>query len=85
MLYKTMVLELLRQYPEMHERLRVNRKLLATMEQLATALKSSHEDWKDRHRRTTPGGGESETASAALELALKELETALSSESPHDE
>ena len=47
MQYKTIVLELLQQRPEMHDQLRRNRMLLPTLELYASELKTSHEAWKD--------------------------------------
>ena len=47
MQYKTMILELLQQRPEMHDQLRKERKLLTTMERYARELKTSHEAWKE--------------------------------------
>ena len=85
MQYKTIVLELLQQRPEIHEQLRKDRKLLTTMESHARDLKSSHEAWKETLRHERPGSDPSQIASEALELALKELEDRLSAESlPND-
>ena len=50
MQYKTIVLELLQQRPEMHEQLRQQRKLLTTMEMYARELKASHEAIRKRLR-----------------------------------
>ena len=47
MQYKTIILELLQQRPEMHDQLRKDRKLLPTMELYARELKTSHEAWKE--------------------------------------
>ncbi len=82
MQYKTIVLELLQQRPEMHEQIRMNRKLLTTMESHARDLKSSHEAWKETLKHERPGSDQSQIASEALEIALKELEDRLSAESP---
>lgn len=81
MQYKTIVLELLQQRPEMHEQLRKDRKLLTTMESHARDLKSSHEAWKETLSKERPGSDPSQIASEALEMALKELEDRLSAES----
>ncbi len=85
MQYKTIVLELLQQRPEMHEQLRKNRKLLPTMEFYAKELKASHEAWKETLSQAKPGSDPSQIASEAMEMALKELEDRLPSESPQDE
>jgi len=47
MQYKTIILQLLQQRPQMHEQLRQERKLLPTLEIYAKELKASHEDWKE--------------------------------------
>ena len=85
MQYKTIVLELLQQRPEMHEQLRKDRKLLPTLEIYARELKTSHEAWKEILSQARPGSDPSQIASEALEMALKELEDRLPSESPQDE
>ena len=83
--YKTIILELIKQRPEMHEQLRKDRKLLTTMESYARDLKSSHEGWKETLGQERPGSDPSQIASEALEMALKELEDRLSAESlPND-
>jgi len=81
MQYKTIVLELLQQRPEMHEQLRKERKLLTTLEFYAKELKESHEAWKETLGQQRPGSDQSQIASEAMELALKELEDRLPSAS----
>jgi hypothetical protein len=85
MQYKTMILELLRDRPQMHEQLRKERKLLSTMERYAKELKASHQAWKEMLTQMRPGSSPIQLASEALEIALKELEDRLPSESPWDE
>jgi hypothetical protein len=85
MLYKTMVLELLQDRPQMHEQLRKKRQLLATVELYGQELKRKHEAWKDILSQARPGSDASQTASEALELALEELVNCLNSGSPPDE
>ena len=85
MQYKTMVLELLQQRPQIHDRLKASRTLLPTMERLAEGLKSSHDEWKNHLQQANPGSSPDQIASEAMELALKELESVLSSVSPPDE
>ena len=82
MLYKTMVLELLQQRPELHEQLRRNRMLLPTLNHYASELKPRHEAWKELLSQAKPGSDPSQIASEALEMALKDLEDRLPSESP---
>ena len=81
MLYKTIILELLQQRPEMHEQLRKERKLLPTMEIYAHELKTSHEDWKEVLSQAKPGSDPSQISSEAMEMALKEMEDRLPPES----
>ena len=71
--YKTIVLELLQQQPEMHNQLRSKRMLLPTLEIHASWLKTRHEVWKDRLSQAMPASDPSQIASEALEIALKEL------------
>jgi hypothetical protein len=81
MMYKTVVLELIQQQPELHERLRASRTLLATMDAYALALKASHEEWMEHLSQRWPGSDRSQLSSEALEIALKEVEEDLSSAS----
>jgi hypothetical protein len=85
MQYKTIVLELLEQRPQIHEQLKASRTLLSTTERLATLLKNSHHEWKHRLRQASPGSSPEQIADEALEPALKELEAVLSSVSLEDE
>jgi hypothetical protein len=85
MQYKTIILELLEQRPQMHEELRKERKLLPALELYSKELKTSHESWKERLAQAKPGSDPSQIASEALELALKDLEDFLPSASPRDE
>ncbi len=82
MQYKTIILQLLQQHPAMHEQLRKDRTLLPTLERYANQLKIRHETWKDHLSQAKPGSDPSQIASEALEMALKELENCLPSESP---
>jgi hypothetical protein len=72
--YKTIILELLQQHPEIHNQLRSKRMLLPTLELHARQLKTRHEAWRERLSRARPGSDPSQVASEALEIALKELE-----------
>ena len=85
MQYKTIVLEVLKQRPQLHEQLRSQRMLLPTMQRLASEFKTSHEAWKELLTKTKPGSDPSQIASEALEMALQELEAILPSERPSDE
>ena len=79
--YKTIVLELLKERTELHERLRKERKLLPTMERYARELKTSHEAWQQLLSQIRPGSDPRQIASEALEMASKELEDRLPSAS----
>ena len=85
MQYKTIILEMLEQRPKMHQELRQSRKLLPTLEFHASELRDSHEDWKDRILQAKPESDLSQIASEAMELALKDMEDRLPSESNQDE
>lgn len=85
MQYKTIVHELLQQQTELHEQLRLTRRLLPTIEAQAKALKASHEHWKETLTQTRPGSDPSQIASEAMELAVKELEDRLQSASHNPE
>ncbi len=85
MQYKTIVLGMLKDRKELHEQLRLTRRLLPTMERCARELKASHEQWKETLAAQQPGSDPAQIASEALELALKELEDRLPSVSPPDD
>ena len=55
MQYKTIVLELLKERTELHEQLRLTRRLLPTMETCARELKASHETWMETLAQANPG------------------------------
>lgn len=81
MQYKTIVLHLLEQNPEIYSQLRRQRKLLPTLELYAQDLKASHEAWQAQLFQTNPQSQPTQIASEALELALQELENRLRCES----
>ena len=84
MQYKTIVLELLQQQTELHEQLRLNRRLFPTMEALAKDLKARHETWKQELQALQPSSDPTQISSEALEMALHEVESRLHSESLQD-
>jgi hypothetical protein len=84
-MYKTIVLELLQQRPQMHEQLRAHRKLLRTVNQYAQELKRKHEAWKDVLSPVRPESDPQQIASEALDLAMEDLKDCLACESPPDE
>jgi len=81
MQYKTIILELLEQRPQIYDQLRKQRKLLTTVEMYARELKTRHEAWKETLDQAQPGSDQSQIAFEALEMALKDLEDRLPSES----
>src|SRR5262249_42292586 len=83
--YKTIVLELLQDRPQLHDQLRQQRRLLATMEALAQGLKNRHEAWTEQLSQASPDSDPHQIASEALEIALKELMDSLPSDSSADE
>lgn len=85
MQYKTIIYELLQQRPQMQEQLRKERKLLTALENYAKDLKTSHEGWKQLLSQMRPASDPSQIASEALEIAVKEMEDRLPSESPQNE
>jgi hypothetical protein len=85
MQYKTIVHELLQQQTELHEQLRLTRRLLPTIEAQAWALKARHDHWKETLFKTTPGSHPNQIASEALEMAVKELEDRLQTASSGNE
>src|SRR5580704_3755966 len=85
MQYKSIVLELLQQRPEIHDQLRKQRKLLLTMEHYAKELQTSHRAWAELLTQMRPGSDKHQILSEALEIALKELEDRLPSDSAPSE
>ena len=85
MQYKTMVLELLQQHPQLYQQLLSRRTLLSTLESHARWLRARHEAWKHSLSQAKPGSEASQIASEALEMALKELEDHLPSGLPPHE
>ncbi len=85
MQYKTIILELIQDRPELYEQLRSTKRLLPAMDAYAIELKDSHDAWKDQLYQAMPGYDPSQIAIAALELALEDLQESLRSASPPDE
>ncbi len=83
--YKTIVLELMKQYTEIHDQLRRSRALLPTLELYAGQLRSRHEIWQEHLSQTRPGSDPRQTANEALEIALQELKDFLRSSCPTKE
>jgi hypothetical protein len=86
MQYKTIVLELLKEFhPVLYEQLRRQRKLLRTMNAFAAELRRKHYAWMDSISPTGPASDPKQVASQALELALEDLQEALRQEFSMDD
>ena len=85
MQYMTIVLELLQERTELHEQLRLTRRLLPTVKTCAQELRDSHFAWMDQLSQANPGSDPSQLASEALELAIQELVDRLPPVSPPDD
>lgn len=85
MQYKTIVLEMLKDRPELHEQLRRTRRLLPTMEAYALELKADHETWKETLAQANPTSDPGQSASEAMEMALSDLAARLPSVSQESE
>lgn len=85
MQYKTIVMEMLQQRPELKTQLIKNRNLLATLDQIADELKAVHTAFQEQLRQAHPGSDPMLTSSEAFEMAIKELEDRLPPELEADE
>jgi hypothetical protein len=84
MQYKTIMLELLQQRPQMHEELRQSRKLLETVERFANELRDSHLALAETLSQARPDSEPSQIKSEALEIALQEMEERLDAKASTD-
>ena len=71
--YKTIVLELIQDQPQLYEQLRTSKRLLPSMEAYAIDLRASHLAWQATLANQRPGSDPSLIASEAMELAIAEL------------
>lgn len=86
MQYKTMTLQMIQdRRPEMYDQLLAKRSLLPALDRYSVQLRNSHQTWKERLSQARPGSSESQIASEALEIALKQLEDSLPLACPQDE
>lgn len=74
MQYKTIVLELIRQRPRLHARLRRKRQLLAEVNRLAGDLKARHEELTTTLTKGRAAIDPVQAPGAAMEIGLKEVE-----------
>ena len=84
MQYKTIALELIRERPELYERLRSSKRLLPAMDAYAIELKQNCEAWQESLRQANPHTDPSQRAGEALEMAVQELRDSLPDESLSD-
>jgi hypothetical protein len=82
--YKTLTLQLLRQYPSIHNQLKDSRILSPVLDHYSKELKKCHEAWMDSLSESKPGSDPSQIGAEAMELALQEVEDRLPSELPPD-
>ena len=85
MQYKTIVLELLEQRPEIRRQFERDRIMPTMLNRYAGELKASHEAWKEQLHQQRPGSDPSQIASEAMEMALEELQSRLPTEPPRDD
>ena len=77
--YKSIVLELLQDRPELYENLRSSKRLLTAMEAYAGELRAEHLEMQKTITRRRPGGNPNQIAAEALEMAIGELQDRLPS------
>ena len=82
--YKTIILELLEQNPQLYQELCASRTLLPTLNRYANTLKDRHEHWMNQLGQTQPEQAQSQLTSSALEFALQELQDMLQAASPQN-
>ena len=85
MQYKTITLEMLQERPGLYERLRSSKRLLATMDTYAAELKADHDIRTQAIALQRPGSDPRQVQAEALELAIRDLQDRLPSDSPRDE
>jgi hypothetical protein len=80
-LYKTIVLELIQEQPELYEQLRSTKRLLPAVDAYAIDLRSLHEAWQKAIALTRPALDPGQSAAEALEMAIEDLQERLPSAS----
>lgn len=85
MQYKTIVLQLLEQNPELYNQLRKRRQLLQTLESYSDQLKTLHEQEMETLSQARPGSNPIQISSEALEIALTQFEDRLPTATRPDE
>ena len=82
MQYKTIILELIQQNEPLHDRLRSNRSLLATVDRLAAQLKAEHEIYLNEMTMQEPTASRPAASQQAFEMAIKEAQEQLVAMTP---
>ena len=85
MRYKTIVLELIRLRPNLHDRLASSGRLTSTMEELTVQLRDNHLELTEQLREARPGSAEVQLRTEAMEIAVSDLEQILPDESPEND
>ena len=74
MQYKTIVLQLIRNHPQLHYQLRQARQLLDATEACSMSLKQRHEELTTTLGQKSPSRNPQQLSQEALEIALEEFE-----------
>jgi hypothetical protein len=82
MQYKTIMLELLRQSPALHQELRTRKQLLPALNRYASELKDRHTYWMSRLSQERPESAPEQITSEAMEIAVQEMRDALPDDLP---
>lgn len=85
MMYKTIVLEMIQEQPELYEDFRGKKMLLPAIEAYAADLMTSHRQWQEQLRRQNPGSDPRQITAEAMELAIQDLLGHFPSASPKDD
>ena len=85
MQYKTIVLQLLEQRPELYNQLRKRRQLLPALDIYSDQLKTLHKEEKEALSQAKPDSDPIQISSEALEIALKAFEDRLPTNTQQDE
>lgn len=81
MQYKTIVLELIKDRPKLHDQLKSNRALLSTVEAIAVQLRDNHLALVEELQQSRPGSAGFQVKSEAMEIVVQEVQQALQDDS----
>jgi hypothetical protein len=84
-MYRTMVLEMIQHQPSLHDRLRREGCLLATVDRLGAELRDRHLGLKQSLTEAHPDRDPDQVSQEAMEIALAELGTSLPTASPNED